>query len=79
MDLNKETLAAIKKKQKSARDLEVIVKMLRTSPFFKNMQINKTQEFEEIARGLVHERFSANSTVFKYGDEGERFYFLLKG
>ena len=79
MEVQKKTLKAIRKDKKSKEDLELIIYMLKSSPFFKNQNIKENQELNEIANSLNYQYVTANESVFRYGDEGDRFYFLLRG
>lgn len=64
-------------KNRSQSDLEKLAIMLKQSSFFKQQKIQKSNELLEIASFLKYQFCKEGSVVFNYGDEGDRFYFIL--
>jgi CRP-like cAMP-binding protein len=77
--MDNEILEIMTRSHRSQQDLEKLAVILKQSSFFKQQRIQKSSELLEIAKFLKYQYCPDTSIVFSYGDEGERFYFILQG
>ena len=87
-EMNQEFLDDLVKKSNllSKNKFEIISKFIEKTKLIEKMEINKKFKQMEIsqlslllAQKFTYEKFKKNQIIFKIGDPGDRFYFILKG
>ena len=56
-----------------------IMPILKVMKFFKDVVKMNEEELFEIAQMMKYRFYEAGQTVFKQGDDGDRFFIILKG
>ena len=88
--LFKLSLPSFKKKinQKEMRDITLIsLYLIQMKKFMKlfgddfttNKDINYQEQLKKISSTIIYEKFNRNRVVVKFGDEGKKFFLILKG
>lgn len=67
--------------ERKKEELVRLAKYIRDIPFFKyrDTGVITEQDSFEIASALKFEKFKAGDKVVNFGDEGDKFYIILKG
>jgi len=59
-------------------EINEMVEMIQQIKFFKDRNI-KDKDVSELCTAFKFEHFDSHSNVFKWGDQGEKFYIIIKG
>jgi len=64
--------------QRSDKDLQVMLPIIREIAFFKNKNI-QGQDLVQICQEMKHAHYREGEAVFKQGEYGDKFYIILRG